>query len=147
MSFGSGIGISGLASGIDTNALIQKLVQLESIPIQQLQAKKTSDQDKLAAVGHLKSLVTDLQTKAKAMADQSAFLVFTVNASETGVASFTATGSAAAANHTLTVNQLAAVDRWTFDGVASSTTNLTANGRSEERRVGKECRSRWSPYH
>src|SRR5258708_5774369 len=23
----------------------------------------------------------------------------------------------------------------------------TADGRSEERRVGKECRSRWSPYH
>src|SRR2546422_10270585 len=23
----------------------------------------------------------------------------------------------------------------------------TAPGRSEERRVGKECRSRWSPYH
>ncbi len=30
-------------------------------------------------------------------------------------------------------------------------TRLAANaddhGRSEERRVGKECRSRWSPYH
>ena len=26
------------------------------------------------------------------------------------------------------------------------TTNLV-KGRSEERRVGKECRSRWSPYH
>ena len=24
---------------------------------------------------------------------------------------------------------------------------LLALGRSEERRVGKECRSRWSPYH
>src|SRR3712207_9194173 len=24
---------------------------------------------------------------------------------------------------------------------------LTPSGRSEERRVGKECRSRWSPYH
>ena len=23
----------------------------------------------------------------------------------------------------------------------------THNSRSEERRVGKECRSRWSPYH
>src|SRR3712207_6939985 len=23
----------------------------------------------------------------------------------------------------------------------------SASGRSEERRVGKECRSRWSPYH
>src|SRR3712207_1736967 len=25
--------------------------------------------------------------------------------------------------------------------------NSEAAGRSEERRVGKECRSRWSPYH
>ena len=24
---------------------------------------------------------------------------------------------------------------------------LEKSGRSEERRVGKECRSRWSPYH
>ena len=24
---------------------------------------------------------------------------------------------------------------------------LAMRGRSEERRVGKECRSRWSPYH
>ena len=24
---------------------------------------------------------------------------------------------------------------------------ITAKSRSEERRVGKECRSRWSPYH
>src|SRR3712207_7315796 len=26
-------------------------------------------------------------------------------------------------------------------------TRRSASGRSEERRVGKECRSRWSPYH
>src|SRR2546429_3107471 len=26
-------------------------------------------------------------------------------------------------------------------------TDLSSGGRSEERRVGKECRSRWSPYH
>ena len=25
--------------------------------------------------------------------------------------------------------------------------NINGNNRSEERRVGKECRSRWSPYH
>ena len=28
-----------------------------------------------------------------------------------------------------------------------STMPETLSGRSEERRVGKECRSRWSPYH
>ena len=26
-------------------------------------------------------------------------------------------------------------------------TFMVYTGRSEERRVGKECRSRWSPYH
>ena len=31
--------------------------------------------------------------------------------------------------------------------VAEFATNAKENGRSEERRVGKECRSRWSPYH
>src|SRR3989441_1081060 len=36
-----------------------------------------------------------------------------------------------------------------FAGTPSSLTfaNGTAANRSEERRVGKECRSRWSPYH
>src|SRR3712207_9172074 len=32
-------------------------------------------------------------------------------------------------------------------GAAGFLAGLAAFGRSEERRVGKECRSRWSPYH
>ena len=32
-----------------------------------------------------------------------------------------------------------------LDPVSEARTNI--NVRSEERRVGKECRSRWSPYH
>ena len=31
--------------------------------------------------------------------------------------------------------------------VGESGCGKTTTGRSEERRVGKECRSRWSPYH
>ena len=31
--------------------------------------------------------------------------------------------------------------------VYASMTGNTEEIRSEERRVGKECRSRWSPYH
>ena len=31
--------------------------------------------------------------------------------------------------------------------VKFSSTNIAKAERSEERRVGKECRSRWSPYH
>ena len=45
------------------------------------------------------------------------------------------------------------IDPYFFDKtVAGATTSFTGgsfytNHRSEERRVGKECRSRWSPYH
>ena len=31
--------------------------------------------------------------------------------------------------------------------IAETTATVVADKRSEERRVGKECRSRWSPYH
>src|SRR3990167_5678256 len=37
-----------------------------------------------------------------------------------------------------------------LDGIQSvwnENVEIASNGRSEERRVGKECRSRWSPYH
>ena len=30
---------------------------------------------------------------------------------------------------------------------AAESSNEELKARSEERRVGKECRSRWSPYH
>ena len=46
--------------------------------------------------------------------------------------------AAAAAMSGVTAGALAACN------TASSS---TAASRSEERRVGKECRSRWSPYH
>ena len=41
------------------------------------------------------------------------------------------------------------VAKWTFDGSMDDNCGAVADSlaRSEERRVGKECRSRWSPYH
>ena len=34
-----------------------------------------------------------------------------------------------------------------LDGVDKLANTVKIHRRSEERRVGKECRSRWSPYH
>ena len=34
-----------------------------------------------------------------------------------------------------------------WDKLCKNTQEKQINPRSEERRVGKECRSRWSPYH
>src|SRR5258707_12004273 len=47
--------------------------------------------------------------------------------------------------------QVARVMQTPFGAIQSATACADCNGRgekrSEERRVGKECRSRWSPYH
>src|SRR3712207_7519957 len=52
-----------------------------------------------------------------------------------------------APDHPAVLHVLRAADR----GVAADPVGLGLGGgapaRSEERRVGKECRSRWSPYH
>ena len=42
---------------------------------------------------------------------------------------------------------IAAEIRSFSDNEAARVILISAEGRSEERRVGKECRSRWSPYH
>ena len=48
----------------------------------------------------------------------------------------------------LLVLSLAACGTKNNDKKADMSSNDSAmTGRSEERRVGKECRSRWSPYH
>lgn len=128
---GNGISFAGLGSGIDTNKIIQQLVQLESLPIQQLEAQKKSAQDKLSSIGTFKGYVKDLQKQAKALSTKKDFLVFGVTPSEDGVASFSASGSAVAGAHTLKVNKLAATDRWAFDGVTSKTIDLaSAEGQS-----------------
>src|SRR5690242_21063036 len=43
--------------------------------------------------------------------------------------------------------QLAVVERLYAEAQAVHAAGAQAFQRSEERRVGKECRSRWSPYH
>ena len=45
------------------------------------------------------------------------------------------------------ITVLAALITGLFQPKFFSISNLRSSSRSEERRVGKECRSRWSPYH
>src|SRR6478752_6176168 len=42
---------------------------------------------------------------------------------------------------------LAGIGKFEWRGVPFSAWLLRIASRTEERRVGKECRSRWSPYH
>lgn len=129
--FGNGISFSGLASGIDTQSIINQLVALERLPIQQIEAKKNREQQKLDLFGTFKRLIETLQEKAKALSTTAEFFSYTVGGGFEGVADIAATGGAAAGSHSLEVIQTAGIDRWAFDGVADPSVDLgTASGQS-----------------
>lgn len=120
----SGISFSGLASGLDTRAIIDALVAAERIPINQLENRKAGEQQKVSLVGTFKGLVEGLKDAAKGLGSIDEFMSFNVSTAYEGVASITATGEAQAASHTIEVTQLAAADRIAFDGVADPDQNL-----------------------
>lgn len=122
----NGISFSGLASGLDSSKLIQQLVALESQPINQLESQKQKFQAKLSAVGTFKGLVKDLQNQADILAKKSSFLSFFTSASQDGFVSTSASGSASPGTHTVTVNHLATIDRWTLDAVPDKAVDLAS---------------------
>lgn len=127
----NGISFSGLASGLDSKAIIEQLVALERIPIQQIEQQKGVVQKKLDLVGTLSDLVKGLQEKASALATTNAFFEFTTSVSQAGIVDVSASSGAAAGSHTIDVVSTAVTDRWAFDGVADPTTDLaTADGQT-----------------
>lgn len=116
MSFGQ-IRFGGLASGLDTNAIISALLSVESRGIDRLEARKEAEQNKISLFGTLEGLVEALQSKAKELSSSRGILGYAVTLSEESVATFSVTGAPTSGAHSLEVTQLASVDRYTFDGV------------------------------
>lgn len=134
---GTGINFSGLASGLDTNAIIQQLVALERIPIQMIEMEKDEQQGKLNKINQLSDLVKGLQEKADGLSSLSEFYAFSVGGSFEGSLTVSAGAGAVAGSHTVEVISTAGTDRWSFDGVADDTANLaTADGQTVDFTVG-----------
>jgi len=116
------ITFSGLASGLDTSAIISTLLQVEALPIQKLQTEKAANSSKISLIGTLESQVEKLQEAAADLAELGGFLSYSVTASDESIATFSLTGDeAATGSHTLEVQSLAAADRYTWE----TTTTVT----------------------
>ncbi len=100
------IGIDGLASGLDTTALINSLMQLEAIPQHRLKNKVSAGKAFVAALQSLNSKVAVLGEKAGRVAKPDAFAVFRAT-SDAGSVTATAGGSASAGRLEFTVDRLA----------------------------------------
>ncbi|HIG11697.1 MAG TPA: hypothetical protein EYQ59_08615 [Planctomycetes bacterium] len=118
------ISFGGLASGLDTSAIINALLGVERLPLLHLEKQKETENDKLDLISTLKDHLKGLQTLADDLKTVGNFLDFSISASVENVAAFTATGEAQTGAHTLEVLSLAQADRWAFDGVADPSLDL-----------------------
>jgi flagellar hook-associated protein 2 len=123
MGFGQ-ITFGGLASGLDTSAIISALLQLEERPIRLLEGRKAEEEGKLDLVGTFEGLVEDLQEKAQGLTQLNGFYAHTLSVGTEGIADITLGDGAQSGSHVLKVFSLAAADRHTFDGVADPTAGL-----------------------
>ncbi|MCB9884185.1 MAG: flagellar filament capping protein FliD [Planctomycetes bacterium] len=124
----AGISFGGLASGLDTKAIISALVAVEQRPITQLQAKKTSLTKQKSLFGDLKGLLDKLTTAAKALKSTTEFLAMKATSSDEDVLKASASSSATPGSYTFTVERLATGQVNATTGSASATAAVAAVG-------------------
>ena len=125
MSFGA-IQFGGLASGLDTGAIIEALLNVEKVPINQLQSQKSAEQKKLSLLGTFEGLVNALKDKAKDLSTVAGFNSYTVTPSVENAVAIDVTGAPVKGAHTIQVNALATADSWAYAGVADDDADLGA---------------------
>lgn len=101
------LSLSGLVSGMDTESIIQQLMAVESRPVQILQQKKTSLQDKANAWRDINTRLSNLQSRAADLADKLKFYAKKAVSGDTNVFDATASSTAAASSYSITVERLA----------------------------------------
>lgn len=117
----AGISFGGLASGLDTKAIISALVALEERPIRQLEAKKTSLGKQKSLFSDLKGLLDKLTTTAKALQRSTDLLTMQATSSDEQVLTASAGSTATPGAYTARVIDLARAQVNSHTGSASST--------------------------
>ena len=91
---GSDLKLTGLASGFDWQPLVEKLIELESVPKNRLQAEKARNNEKVSELGILKSQLDTLNSAASALQNKDLYNARSVGISESSSKGFTATAAA-----------------------------------------------------
>ncbi|MBI3143688.1 MAG: flagellar filament capping protein FliD [Pseudogulbenkiania sp.] len=114
------LSVSGLGSGLQVDDLVSKLMSVESQPLQQLAVKEATYLGKVSALGQVKSAVSSFQTATKALQDSSRFVAIKASSANNDVATISAGSTAAVANYSLHVDDLAQSQKLASAAVSSS---------------------------
>ena len=63
----------GLGSGLDVNAIVEKLMSVERKPLDQISKQEATTQSRISAFGAIKSALAAFRAAADTLADPAAF--------------------------------------------------------------------------
>jgi len=100
------ISVGGLVSGLDTNSMIEQLLELERQPIISLQQKEAAYQVELSAYGSLKGVLGSLKSAVEDFDSVSNLTCFSAVSGDTDLFSVSADENATAGSYGITVQQI-----------------------------------------
>jgi flagellar hook-associated protein 2 len=105
------ISVGGLVSGLDTNSMIEQLLEVERQPIVKLQQKEAAYQVELSAYGSLKGVLGSLRSAVEDLDSVSNLTGFSAVSADTELFSASADENAITGSYDITVQQLAKVHK------------------------------------
>lgn len=121
------ITFSGLATGLDTNSIVEDIMELERAPITRLETQKTSETEKLKAYKQFDEKLDALKSAVSDMSITSQIRSTKVSLSSEDSYSATST-SGALGSYNISVAQLSQVQKTVTDGFSSNTDSILGTG-------------------
>jgi len=131
MALGSsltGISFAGISSGIDTESIISRLLQIDQMPIQRMQVQQAQLTSRLGLMSSLRAKVGAFGTSMAALSSLSAFKSLSATVGDSSLAEVALTGTAGAGRYDLNVLQLAQAHKIASNGQTSTTGALGYDG-------------------
>lgn len=124
-----GLSVGGLASGLDTNSIINGLVAIEQRRVTMEETKKTDYELKLTTFNELKGKLESFHKKAAELDKITAFDVFKGTSSNEDIATITGQTGGTSGNYDVEVKQLASTMKVASNTFASGTSDVNLAGK------------------
>ncbi len=123
-----GITFGGLATGLDTKTIIEALLKVEQQPIDRLESRKSTFDQKKSALDDLRSALSTFGSAVQGLTSDVTFLGRTATVSDEGYLGATAGSGAEAGLYSIEIGALAAAHKIRSDGFAAPDQGLVPDG-------------------
>ncbi len=120
--------LSGLSTGIDTEALVTQLMAIESRRLNKYIERQETWDERKEALNTLKTKLSDLNGAAAALADSRELRAYATASSDADVLTAESSHNAFEGNHSVVINQLANAERWVHTTGSKYAEDLVGEG-------------------